>query len=58
LRKHRGLTQASLATAAKISQPYLAQLETGRRTSANIAVYARLAKRLTIRVEDLITTEA
>ena len=55
-RKRRGLTQASLAAAARISQPYLAQLETGRRKSADIAVYTRLSKRLAVRVEDLVAS--
>ena len=53
-RKRRGLTQAKLAVAAGISQPYLAQLESGRRTSADIAVYARLAKRLGVLIEDVV----
>ena len=53
-RKQRGLTQAALASAAGISQPYLAQLESGRRKSADIAVYARMAKRLAVQLEDLI----
>jgi DNA-binding XRE family transcriptional regulator len=53
-RKRRGLTQSVLAAAAGISQPYLAQLESGRRTSADIAVYTRLAKRLAVGIEDLV----
>jgi DNA-binding XRE family transcriptional regulator len=57
-RKRRGLSQAALAAAAGISQPYLAQLETGRRKSADIAVYARLARRLAVQVEDVITPDA
>jgi DNA-binding XRE family transcriptional regulator len=54
-RKRRGLSQTALAAAAGISQPYLAQLETGRRKSADIAVYVRLARRLGVQVEDAIT---
>ena len=54
-RKRRRLTQAKLAAAAGISQPYLAQLETGRPVSADIAVYAKLAKRLGGRIEDLVS---
>ncbi|HEY3846037.1 MAG TPA: helix-turn-helix transcriptional regulator [Acetobacteraceae bacterium] len=54
-RKRRSLTQAKLAAAGRISQPYLAQLENGQRVSADIAVYARLAKRLGVRIEDLIS---
>ena len=57
-RKRRGLTQAALAVAAGISQPYLAQLETGRRKAADVSVHARLARRLAVQLEDLITPEA
>jgi DNA-binding XRE family transcriptional regulator len=56
-RKRCGLSQTALAAAAGISQPYLAQLETGRRRSADIAVYVRLARRLAVQVEDLITPD-
>jgi DNA-binding XRE family transcriptional regulator len=31
IRKHRGLTQGDLATAAGISRPYLTEIETGRK---------------------------
>ena len=53
-RQHRGLTQAELATAAKVSQPYIAQLESHKRKSADIMIYSRIAKRLRVRIEDLI----
>jgi DNA-binding XRE family transcriptional regulator len=53
-RKRRVLAQAELAAAAGISQPYLAQLESGRRAPADIAVYAKLAERLAERIEDLM----
>jgi DNA-binding XRE family transcriptional regulator len=53
-RKHRGLTQIELSQAADISQPYLAQLENGQREAA-VAVYARLAKLLNVRIDDLVT---
>jgi len=53
-RKHRGLTQAELADAAAITQPYVAQLESGQKTSADIRIYARMAKRLQVRIEDLL----
>ena len=39
-RKRRGLTQAALAAAAGISQPYLAQLESGR-APRRILLYMR-----------------
>jgi DNA-binding XRE family transcriptional regulator len=53
-RKHRNITQAQLAEAAEISQPYIAQLEAGTKHGATVAVYARLARRLGVRVDDLI----
>jgi DNA-binding XRE family transcriptional regulator len=52
-RKHRGLTQIELSQAADISQPYLAQLENGQREGA-VSVYARLAKLLNVRIDDLV----
>nr|WP_242481619.1 helix-turn-helix transcriptional regulator [Paracraurococcus ruber] len=52
-RRHRGLTQAALATAGGISQPYLAQIEAGSRTG-DVRLLARLAKALRIRIEDLV----
>ncbi len=53
-RRHRGMTQAALAEAIGISQPYLAQLESGARGSADIKVYAGLARHLGVRIEDLL----
>lgn len=52
-RKRRGMTQAELATLVEKSQPYLAQLETGRRVG-DVALYARLAAALRLRIEDLV----
>jgi DNA-binding XRE family transcriptional regulator len=52
-RKRRGLTQAALATTTELSQGYLAQIETGRRTGT-VDAYARLAKALGVRIEDLV----
>jgi len=52
-RKHRGLTQIELSQAADMSQPYLAQLETGQR-EGSVSVYARLAKLLNVRIDDLV----
>ena len=56
-RKYRGLTQGELADAAGITQPYVAQLERGQRASADIRIYARMAKRLQVRIEDLIADD-
>ncbi|HEX5327484.1 MAG TPA: helix-turn-helix transcriptional regulator [Acetobacteraceae bacterium] len=52
-RKRRGLTQTRLAAAVEISQPYLAQIEIGTRVG-DVAVYSRLARRLCVRIEDLL----
>lgn len=54
-RRHRGITQVELAAAAGISQPYLAQLESGARQAAEIGIYQRIARRLGVRIEDLLT---
>ena len=56
-RKHRGMTQVALSQAPGISQPYLAQLENGRR-EATVGVYARLAKVLGVRIGDLVMEAA
>ncbi|MDI3309513.1 MAG: helix-turn-helix transcriptional regulator [Acetobacteraceae bacterium] len=55
-RRRRGLTQAALAATVGITQPYLAQIETGKR-SGDVRLYARLAKALRLRIEDLVAEE-
>ena len=52
-RQKRGLTQTVLAGALGKSQPYLAQLEAGKRIG-DVNLYANLAKLLRIRIEDLV----
>jgi DNA-binding XRE family transcriptional regulator len=52
-RQHRGMTQAALAAAVGISQPYLAQIEAGKRVG-DVNLYAKLARALTVRIEDLV----
>jgi DNA-binding XRE family transcriptional regulator len=52
-RRRRGLTQAALAAAVGVSQPYLAQIETGAR-KGDVRLYARMAKALRLRIEDLV----
>ena len=56
-RKRRGMTQAKLAAELEISQPYLAQLEAGKRTG-DVTLYARLAEALRLRIEDLVPEPA
>jgi DNA-binding XRE family transcriptional regulator len=55
-RKHRGLTQADMAREIDVSQPYLAQLENGRR-EGSVSVYQRLARRLGLSVDELLPDE-
>ena len=52
-RRHRGLTQAALAARVGIAQPSVAQAETGRR-GLKVETYAKLAKVLGTRIEDLL----
>lgn len=54
-RKARGLSQGAAATAADISQAYLSQIETGRRTHVSAARLARLAAALDVDPAALIT---
>ncbi|HSU06910.1 MAG TPA: helix-turn-helix transcriptional regulator [Acetobacteraceae bacterium] len=55
-RRRCSLTQAALARSVGISQAYLAQIETGRRIG-DVGLYARLARRLAVRIEDLVAEE-
>ena len=52
-RRHRGLTQAVLAARVGIAQASLARAETGRR-GLKVGTYAKLAKALGTRIEDLL----
>jgi DNA-binding XRE family transcriptional regulator len=51
-RDYRGLTQARLAKMAKIARPYLAEIETGRK-SGSVAVLKSLARALRVDLNDL-----
>jgi DNA-binding XRE family transcriptional regulator len=55
-REHRGMTQQQLAEAAVISEPYLSQLEAGRR-EASQRVIRRLARALRVDIDYLIRPE-
>jgi DNA-binding XRE family transcriptional regulator len=48
-RRRRGLTQAALGAEVGASQPFLAQIEAGRR-EGGVHLYARLAEALTARL--------
>ncbi len=52
LRKHRGFTQAELARRAKISRPYLTEIETGKKDGSIRAIKA-LAEVLGVHVGNL-----
>ncbi len=52
-RKRAALTQAALAKKAGITQPFLAQIESGAR-EGTVTILHRIAQALGIRIEDLI----
>ena len=52
-RNRAGLTQAALAQKAGITQPFLAQIESGAR-DGTVTVLKRIAQALGLRIEDLI----
>ena len=54
LRLQHNLTQAEVAKRAKVSQAYVAQLETGAERNPKLDTLRRLAKALKCRVSDLV----
>jgi DNA-binding XRE family transcriptional regulator len=52
-REYRGLTATALAEKAGIAQPYLSQIETGKR-DGTVETYRRIAEALRVTVDDLI----
>jgi transcriptional regulator with XRE-family HTH domain len=57
LRKAQGLSQAALAKKARVSQPYLSQLEAGTRGSKSpgVVILQRLATALGVSVTELLS---
>ena len=53
-RQHREMSQVQLAEAARISQAYLAQIETGKR-EGTMSLYRSLADALEVDLDDLLT---
>jgi DNA-binding XRE family transcriptional regulator len=51
-REYRGLTQDALAKAARISRPYLAELESGRK-EGSIGVLRTIARLLKVELDDI-----
>ena len=56
-RKYRGLSVTELAQAAGISQPYLSEIEKGRKTGS-VDVLKRLATALRVDLDDLVMDPA
>jgi transcriptional regulator with XRE-family HTH domain len=54
LRDAKGLTQEQLATRAKVSRGYLADLEAGHRRNPSVPVLKRLARALGVPVTELL----
>jgi len=52
-REHRGLTVAALAEKAGITQPYLSQIETGKR-EGTLQTMKKIAEALKIGLDDLV----
>jgi len=53
-RERMGLTQMDLAKKAKVSQAYIASLETGTRTNPSLTILKRLAKALGVSLAELL----
>jgi len=56
-RNYRGMTVSELATAAGISQPYLSEIESGKKTGS-VAVLKRIATVLKVDLDDLVANVA
>jgi transcriptional regulator with XRE-family HTH domain len=54
LREERGMTQVELARKARITQPYLTQIEQGARKNPSLDVLKRLAHALGVPVTELL----
>jgi DNA-binding XRE family transcriptional regulator len=55
-RDYRGMTISALAEKAGLSQSYLSQIEAGKR-EGRVNVLQRLARALSVDLEDLVTSE-
>ncbi len=53
-REEKGLTQVQLAKKARVSQAYVASLESGGKKNPSIATLQRLAKALGVPVTELL----
>lgn len=53
-RDKRGLSQAELAKLARVRQPTISDIETGKMTDPGVATLGKLAKALRVRVSTLV----
>jgi ribosome-binding protein aMBF1 (putative translation factor) len=56
-RKYRGMSMTELADAAGISQPYLSEIESGKKTGS-VDVLKRIANALKVDLDDLVIERA
>jgi XRE family transcriptional regulator of biofilm formation len=54
LRERRNLSQSILAKRARLTQPYLAQIERGVRKNPSLETLRKIAKALRVSIETLI----
>jgi transcriptional regulator with XRE-family HTH domain len=54
LRESKGMTQRDLASKAKVTQGYVAQLEMGMKKNPSLAILKRLARALGVPVTELL----
>ena len=54
LRERKGLSQRALARRVKVSDAYIAMLETGERKNPSLTILKRLAKALDVRLTELL----
>jgi XRE family transcriptional regulator of biofilm formation len=54
LREEKGLTQVALAERAKVTQTYIAKLESGDKKNPSLAILQRLARALGVPVTELL----
>ena len=54
LREEKGLTQDALAKRAKLTKPYISQLEGGARKNPSLPALRRLARALGVPVTELL----
>ena len=57
LREERGFTQEELAKKAKLTKPYISQLESGARANPSVSAVKNLARALGVDVQQLLSDE-